>query len=129
MTGKLFLTGGGDEKQSFEIDKIFLKNIKSVLYIPIAWKNENYEGCLKWFKESMLKHKKIRINMLTNLYRRVTLSNYDAVYIGGGNTYKLLKKIKDSHFDKKLIRYYQNGGTVYGGSAGAIIWGKDVSSA
>lgn len=129
MTGKLFLGGGGNGKQSFEVDKLFLRGIKDILYIPVAWKNEDYSGCLNWFNGMMSQHKKLNIEMLTDLSRNVKLEDYDAVYIGGGNTYKLLKKIKESQFDKKLLEYYQRGGNVYGGSAGAIIWGRNISSA
>jgi len=49
------------------------------------------------------------------------LQKYDTVYIGGGDTFKLLKLIRESGFDEKLLRYYKSGGAIYGGSAGAII--------
>jgi len=129
MIGKLFLSGGGDEKQTFEVDEIFLKGIEKILYIPLAWKNNDFESCKKWFTNAMQQHKKIDMEMLTNLTKSPNLNNYDAVYIGGGNTFKLLKKIRDSKFDRKLIQYYNNGGIIYGGSAGAIILGKDINIA
>lgn len=126
MVGRLFLSGGGDGKQTFEVDEIFLKDVNNILYIPVAWKNEDFSGCLAWFTSTMSAHKPLRIDMLTDLTQRVDLNKYDAVYVGGGNTYKLLKKIRDSKFDKKLLDYYQSGKVVYGGSAGAIIWGRDI---
>jgi len=57
------------------------------------------------------------------------LQQYTAIFIGGGNTFKLLKEIKDSRFDEKLLEYLNHGGFVYGGSAGAIIFGKTIKSA
>ena len=129
MKGKLFLSGGGNEKQTFELDDVFLKNIKKILYIPIAWKNEDFDSCLKWFKNAMDKHKKVKIEMIIDLEKDVILNNYDAVYIGGGNTFKLLNKIRESKFDRKLIDYFNDGGVIYGGSAGAIIFGRDISTA
>jgi len=130
MVGRLFLSGGGNEKQTAALDEIFLKNIKKILYIPIAWPNEDFDSCLKWFKNMLSQHnKKAEINMLTDLTKEIKLKNYDAIYIGGGNTFKLLKKIKESGFGRKILEFYENGGTIYGGSAGAIIFGKDINIA
>jgi len=129
MSGRLFLSGGGDEQQTFELDELFLKDVKTILYIPVAWPNEDFDSCLKWFTTAMEQHKKVKIEMLTDLNKSPDLADYDAVYIGGGNTFKLLKKIRESSFDKKLSEYYHSGGTVYGGSAGAIIWGNDINIA
>ncbi len=127
MKGKIFLSGGGDKNQTFDIDEIFLKDIKKILYIPIAWKNEDYNSCLNWFMDMIKSHKHAVIEMCTDLTKKIELENYDAVYIGGGNTFKLLKKLKENKFDKKIIEYYLNGGIIYGGSAGAIIWGFDIN--
>jgi len=129
MTGKLFLSGGGNEKQTLKFDEEFLRGIKKILYVPIAWKDDDFESCRKWFTNAMRQHKKVDIDMLTDLTKLPNLEHYDAVYIGGGNTFKLLKSIKESGFDRKLFEYYNNGGTVYGGSAGAIIWGRDIDIA
>lgn len=57
------------------------------------------------------------------------LNQFEAVYIGGGNTYHLLKTFNDSKFSQKLLDYHLQGGIVYGGSAGAIILGKDIGTA
>ncbi len=126
--GRLYLAGGGDEKQSFKVDEQFLKDIKNILYVPLAWKNDNFGPCLEWFQNLVSLHKKAEIDMLTDANKEIDLSNFDAVYIGGGNTFKLLKRLKESKLYDKLLKFYKNGGTVYGGSAGAIIWGKDIST-
>jgi len=129
MAGKLFLSGGGDEKQTFEVDEIFLENINSVLYIPIAWKNGDYDACKEWFTSTMKQHKAIRIEMLTDLSKDINLEKFGAIYIGGGNTFKLLKEIKDNSFDKKLLDFFNQGKSIYGGSAGAIIQVADINTA
>ena len=64
--GKLFLSGGGNEKQTYELDEVFLKNIRKILYIPIAWVNEDFNSCLKWFKDCVGQHKKVEIEMKWN---------------------------------------------------------------
>ena len=55
-------------------------------------------------------------------------ADYSAIFIGGGNTFKLLKGIKDSGAFDKIKEYIENDGIVYGGSAGAIIFGYDINS-
>lgn len=67
MGGRLFLSGGGDEQQTFELDEILLKDVKTILYIPVAWPNEDFDSCLKWFTAAMEQHKKVKIEMLTDL--------------------------------------------------------------
>ena len=56
-------------------------------------------------------------------------TDYACLYIGGGNTYKLLKDLKTSGAVEKIRKYLtEDGGIVYGGSAGAIIFGRDLDS-
>jgi dipeptidase E len=54
------------------------------------------------------------------------LEKFDAVYIGGGNTYSLLAELIQSGFDHHLKVYAAAGGIIYGGSAGAVVLGKDI---
>ena len=61
MRGKLFLSGGGDEKETFEIDEVFMKGVNRILYIPVAWKNNDFASCLTWFPNAMSIHKKVEI--------------------------------------------------------------------
>ena len=56
-------------------------------------------------------------------------NEYACLYIGGGNTYKLLNDLKISGAFNKIQKYLlEDDGIVYGGSAGAIIFGKDLDS-
>lgn len=130
---KLFLCGGGSNKQiTFALKKFksVLKKDKPILYIPLAMKKEKYESCQKWFSEEI---KYIGINS----YEMVTsskelsekdLNNYCALFIGGGNTYKLLKELSENENIEKIKNYLNNNGIVFGGSAGAIIFGKNINT-
>lgn len=51
----------------------------------------------------------------------------DLIYISGGNTFATLQKLRDTGFDKDIIRYVHNGVTYIGGSAGAHIVSKDIA--
>ncbi len=128
---KLLLSGGGDSNQVKELDELFCAEVGKearILYVPIAWDKGPYEGCLNWFKSVYEPFGFTNIEMTTDLVN-VDLSKYDAIYIGGGNTFKLLKEIKATGFDVKLMSFLNENKFVYGGSAGAIIFGKTINPA
>lgn len=132
--GVLFLSGGGSEKESYNLDKEFAKLLKKkLLYIPIALNEikHPYPECLKWIKKVFRQFNFESIEMWTDLsgHTKQDMLKFDGVYIGGGNTFKLLKQLKDTKFDKLLVDYYKTGGNIYGGSAGAIILGRDIITA
>ena len=129
----LILSGGGDPEQVRPIDEYFAAHIdkaQKVLYIPVAMEREvfTYEQCLDWFTSVYAPFGIQNIEMLTNLSSAEISADTSAVFIGGGNTYKLLKGLRESKFDQRLIAYLDNGGTVYGGSAGAMIFGKTIET-
>ncbi|MCL2860143.1 MAG: Type 1 glutamine amidotransferase-like domain-containing protein [Oscillospiraceae bacterium] len=128
---RLLLSGGGNPYQVKELDKLFAKttNINNkILYVPIAIDTISYNDCYDWFKNTYSNYGIKNVDMITSL-KNTKLDKYEAIFISGGNTFKLLKEIKESSFDTKLINYLNNGGFVYGGSAGAIIFGKTIKTA
>ncbi len=134
--GHVILSGGGNEKQTKELDKFFisiLPKTRRILYIPVAMppKLHTFEECFRWFRKAMNVFGVQDITMVTNLEGITSsqLKKYSAVYIGGGNTFYLLKKIKETYFSKKLLNYLEEGGIIYGGSAGAAILGKEIGTA
>ena len=129
----LILSGGGDPEQVRPIDEYFAAHIdktKKVLYIPVAMEREvfTYEQCLNWFTSTYKAFGIQNIGMFTDLQNAEIPNDTAAIFIGGGNTYKLMKELRESGFDKKLFTYLSNGGTVYGGSAGAMIFGKTIET-
>lgn len=135
----LFLSGGGSEGVTEFIDKFFLENILpkkekvKILYIPIAKSGDMnvYKKSLKWLKNKFLKinpQNNLEFILCTKLENIVSLSDYDAVYIGGGNTYRLLHLFNKTNFNEKLIQYIKLGGIVYGASAGAVLLGSKIST-
>jgi len=132
---KLYLSGGGIGEDSVELDRKFASVIdksKPLLYIPIA-RNEKrhpYPGCFQWLKKTfnplgidkieMWTEKDLRENAETELER------FGGVYMGGGNTFYLLKELKDSGFLPKLERLVRKDVPFYGGSAGALICARTI---
>ncbi|QHZ49150.1 type 1 glutamine amidotransferase-like domain-containing protein [Bacillus sp. NSP9.1] len=129
--GKLFLSGGGDKEQTQALDRRFAEEAgprKPLLYIPIAMDASMFDDGFQWiqrvFKPLGIKD----ITMWTNLKNKTIqdLDHFSAVYIGGGNTFQLLKHIRDAQFSDVFKNYFANGGIIYGGSAGAVILGQNI---
>lgn len=136
--GIIFLSGGGDEKVSYELDKEFvsLLDINSkVLYIPHANKKQypDFSSSLEWLTNTLnnvdsSKDLNIVIASTYEELENISLKDFQSVYIGGGNTYHLLDVLNKTNFSNKLKSFYNNGGIIYGGSAGAIILGKTIET-
>jgi len=132
---KLFLGGGGGKEDSIELDKKFVANLdlsKPLLYIPIAINTDKhpYSGCLEWLLDvfSPLGIKNIIMWVEDDLKQKQEedFEQFSGVYIGGGNTFKLLKELKEFGTFEILKKLAQKDIPIYGGSAGAIIFAKTV---
>lgn len=53
--------------------------------------------------------------------------NFDAVYIGGGNTFGTFERLLECNFTEEIVRMVKNGAVYIGGSAGAHIACPDFS--
>lgn len=133
--GRLLLAGGGDAHQSEPIDQLLASWVGAngrLLYIPVAMRSMgiSFPDCWAWFTSVFEPLGCADITMWTDLaaHQPEALSEFTAVYIGGGNTYSLLAELRDSGFDVGLRDYVAQGGIVYGGSAGAIILGGDIAT-
>jgi len=119
----LILSGGTGKDEEAKLNNLFLKKVKGkILYIPIAREVDDYSSCLEWINSVLKKE----VTMITNLSKKINLDNFKGIYIGGGNTFKLLKEIKENKWESKLKNFK---GVIFGGSAGAIIFGEDINLA
>lgn len=133
----LVLTGGGSGDDTKKIDKYFASLIdksKPLLYLPIAIDviKHPYPECLKWLRQTFDKFSISKYEMVTEetlaQYSNKTPNSYGGIYIGGGNTPYLLKTIKESGIIKFINEAVKQNLPIYGGSAGAIIFGKTIKS-
>lgn len=131
---KLVLNGGGDGKSVESARQLLnglIDNNKKILYIPFAWPDSTYNGCLEFMTSELSDVDKLGIDMVRTPEELMNknFTDYACLYIGGGNTYKLLNDLKVSGAFDKIKKYLTDeNGIVYGGSAGAIIFGKDLDS-
>ena len=134
----LILAGGGSGKQTVRVNTLFtslLKN-KNILYIPIAIDKVKhpYPPCLEWIKGELGEYGDFNITLCTEQgLRDITYDNllkYGGIFIGGGNTFYLLKELRESKFDTKLVKLLTNTDIpVMGGSAGAAVFAKSIKTA
>ena len=130
---KLILCGGGSGEQNYYANKKLNEIIdhnKPLLYVPLAMDESDhpYDSCYEWINEELAQVQLSGIDMVRSFEElgQKDYDNYCALFIGGGNTYKLLKGIKDSGAFEKIKEFINNGGIVIGGSAGAVIFGCDI---
>ena len=131
---KLILNGGGKGDQVKDARALLnslIDHNKKILWIPLAWPDPTYEGCFEFMTNELSDIEKQGIDMIksTDELMSKKFTDYACIYIGGGNTYKLLNDLKISGAFKKIKKYLlEDDGIVYGGSAGAILFGKDLDS-
>ncbi len=134
MSGLIILSGGGNSKQAADIDRYLYdqmssKKSLSSLYIPLALKESNYDSAEKWFRSEYPYLKKIMVIRNERDAEIAMKQKYALIYLGGGNTGKLLYTIRKYSLNKYIINQLRNGAIIYGGSAGAIILGKTITTA
>lgn len=129
----LILNGGGcgnQVKESYEHFANLVKNGK-IVYIPLAWNHGSYEGCLDFLSNELKPYGITNIDLITdaNQITRKKLDGVNGIFIGGGNTYKLLKMLKDTPAFNNLQYFMgKEDSVIMGGSAGALIFGKSIDT-
>lgn len=132
----IYLSGGGDESQSFSLDEYFFNKLPKsghFLYIPVALRGTNLYSTTKlWMAKVIELHNRSDLSFETvddlSRYNNINTEKFDAIYIGGGNTWSLMSELKKTGFTDYLIQYLIAGGFVYGGSAGAIVLGNRIDT-
>lgn len=134
---KIIAIGGGEigrpgyPVETTKIDKeiISLSGKKSprVLFIPTA--SSDSESYFEVVKKHFGKRLECKVDVLNLIKEKLTkkqiakkVFNSDIIYVGGGNTAKLLKVWKKTGADKVLIDADKKGIILSGVSAGAICW-------
>ncbi len=130
---KLILCGGGSGEQNKIANKKLneiVNHNKPILYIPLAMDENDhpYDSCYDWIIGELSEVDVTHIDMVRSFKElaSINLENYTALFIGGGNTYKLLHGLKQSGAFDSIKKYLENDGIIIGGSAGAVIFGKDI---
>lgn len=133
----IILSGGGDSKQTQKIDQLFSKRLekdKPLLYIPVAMPktSRSYEDCLSWLKNVFKPRGINQFSMIDEddmkSFSIKDLEKYSGIYIGGGNTPYLLHTLRKTGFLSNIQYAIKQNIPLYGGSAGAAIFGKSIKT-
>ncbi|MEY9927145.1 dipeptidase E [Catenulispora sp. GP43] len=134
MGGSVFLSGGGGVEDTAPLDSAFASALGSgpLWYWPMAIDPAEtaYSDCLDWLTGVLGPLGVTDIDIWDGaghgLARR--FADYRGVYIGGGNTFRLLDVVRRSGMGPALQAFIDDGGAVYGTSAGAALLGADIST-
>ncbi len=131
---KLVLSWWGGHLDSKKIDDIYKGMLKEkrILYIPRAMYPEKYDSCYEWIQNIFPENEGYEVHIVSEKEfesNKSYINEYDGMYIGWGNTYRLLKLIQDTNFSDIIQGFLENDKPIYGWSAWAIIMGKEIHTA
>ena len=131
--GKIFIIGGGEiskfETLPFDerIVELTVKKRPKALFIPTA--SSDSAGYIETFNKVYGEKLGCKTDALLLLNRkpskkelREKIFSSDLVYVGGGNTLKMMKRWRFLGVDKALKEAYKKGIVLSGISAGGICW-------
>ncbi len=96
-----------------------------IIFVPTASRSEEE---LKYVQKS--KKELLDLGILENHIKTLNLDkpvsfqeveNFDVIYVCGGNTFYLLKKVRETGFDKVIIEFAKTDNLYFGVSAGSIL--------
>ncbi|MGD9650118.1 MAG: Type 1 glutamine amidotransferase-like domain-containing protein [Dongiaceae bacterium] len=128
---KLLLASDFDRIFSKPSVQAILSGYKNLLFIPTASYHKDYQtyfenNVRKVFETIGIASELLEISDKSHAQVRSALEKCDIVYIGGGNTFFLLEKLKQCNFKEALDDFLKKGGLYIGSSAGAIAACPDI---
>lgn len=136
---RLFLSGGGSNKQTHLLDQTFARELdkdKPLLYIPVALSVDHplREKAKEWVQQTFrplgistfyfAQEENLPALAIANLH-----DTFSGIYIGGGNTFRLSKLLRESGLDIQIKSAVMNNLPVYGVSAGTLIFARTITQA
>lgn len=130
----IVLSWWGDYTDSIKIDTLYKSMLawKRILYIPRAMYPDKYSSCSEWIQSIFAPHDWYTVHVLSEQEDFTDsehyLNTYDGIYIWWGNTYRLLKLLKDTWCWDVIKTFIDHNKPIYGWSAWAIIMGKEINT-
>jgi len=130
MTLRVVLGGGGSALDEERVLARFATTVGTnarVLYVPWARADTTRPELGDWASSVLSEHAIRRVDVASAIEPQ-PLTAYDGVFLGGGNTYLLLRRLRSTGMHGELARAIRDGLPCYGGSAGAIVLGAHIGT-
>lgn len=130
---KFFLSGGGDFDNFKSLDRLFISLLNKndqLLVIPYACDPADYEDIQARVDETYNLDGSLIIELFSDAkkIRSEFVHGSKAIFIEGGNTFDLITTVRSSNLET-VLKSVEDSKIFYADSAGAILLGKDVSTA
>lgn len=125
------LSGGGGVSKNpaaYELFAASVDHARPVLYIPFASTPEKYTDNYADFVKTAASFGIFCTHLADSpeYFADADLSRLGGIWCAGGNTFRLLKMLRESGGLEKIKKFILSGGAYIGSSAGAIIVGADI---
>jgi dipeptidase E len=104
----------------------FLGNVKNILFVPFALYDRDAYASLARERFQRMNYDITSIHTITDMTQAAEKT--DAIFIGGGNTFRLLKALYDLKLLHTIQRKVDEGMPYIGSSAGAIVAGPTIKT-
>jgi dipeptidase E len=129
---KIVLGGGGSAEAEAGVLAHFASLVRGGRILNLPWAQlDPAEPRLHTWTESTLCPLGIRqvtTVSVVNTESSALLGSFDGIFIGGGNTFLLLNRLRDTGMATALVEFTRAGWPCYGGSAGAIVLGAHIGT-
>lgn len=126
---RLFLSGGAaDGNPGYHGFLEAVDRTKPILYICFAVAPRNRVARYADFAARMAREGVLSTRLCDSAawLGEVDLSAFGGIFCSGGNTYRLLKSLREHGGIENIKAYLAAGGVWYGSSAGAVVCGADI---
>jgi len=101
------------------------------MILPWARRDPADPACHAWVEHALAPFGRFELTTVTRMSAsavRAELATTAGLFIGGGNTYRLLERLRNTGTDELIAERVRAGLPCYGGSAGAIVFGRDIGT-
>jgi len=131
MDGKVFVGGGGSESDEAHLWDELFEDGQRVTIWPFAQPRTRWPAVERWLTSALMPRGDFHVETAPETVEglKSALRDAEVLAIPGGNTFDLLAYLRRHDLLTAMSSFLAQGGHLYGGSAGAIVFGADISIA